>query len=200
MSEQENDQNSGDGVNTDPDGLLPWKTVQGAKEPHMMIFRPRYDVVKHPRTGESFKRLILDTPAWVNVVARTATGQYVLAKQYRFGTQTMTLEIPGGMVERGEPHGDAAKRELREESGYTSDKWTYLGAVQPNPAFHNNLCHHWLAEDVECTNPQEMDSGEDIAILLKTEQEIRDAIMSGEIAHALVLTAFLKILDLRVPH
>jgi ADP-ribose pyrophosphatase len=187
-----------DGVNQDPDSLKPWKTTLGGVEPSMMIFRPRYDQVEHPRSGESFRRLVLDTPDWVNVVARTKNGLYILAKQYRFGTQSMTVEIPGGMVEKGEPHGEGAQRELREETGYTSTRWSYLGSVQPNPAFHNNRCHHWLAEDVELTAPQEMDSGEDIAIVLYSEDQIRAAISSGEIAHALVLTALVKVLDLRV--
>ncbi len=199
MTEPKNEQNPSAGVNTDAQGLLPWKTVEGQKEPHMMIFRPRYDQVQHPRTGESFQRLVLDTPDWVNVVARTPEGQYVLAKQYRFGSQDMTLEIPGGMVEKAEPHGDAAKRELQEETGYTSDQWTYLGCVQPNPAFHNNLCHHWLAQDAQLTAPQNMDSGEDIAIVLQSEAQVREGIASGAIAHSLVLTALCKVLDLRIP-
>lgn len=198
MTKNEHSDDPHPGVNQDPQGLKPWKTTLGGVEPSMLLFRPRYDQVEHPRTGESFQRLVLDTPDWVNVVARTKDGQYVLAKQYRFGSQSMTLEVPGGMVEKGEPHGEAAQRELREETGYSSTRWTYLGSVQPNPAFHNNLCHHWLAEDAELTASQDMDSGEDIAIVLYTEGEIKGAIQSGEIAHALVLTALVKVLDLRV--
>lgn len=184
-------------VNASPDDLQPWERTASEPGESMMLFRPRVDTLVNPRSGQSLKRLVLETPDWVNVIARTADQRYVFVKQFRFGTSCMTYEIPGGMVDRGEAHELAARRELREETGYSSETWTYLGAVQPNPAFHDNLCHHYLAEDVRLTDSQELDAGEDIAICLFDEAQIKQSIREGDIAHSLVITAVSRILDLR---
>lgn len=163
----------------------------------MLIFRPRYDTLRNPRNGEIFKRLVLETPDWVNVVALTRDRRLVVVHQYRFGSSSVTIEIPGGMVDAGEAHGEAARRELREETGYTSARWTYLGSVEPNPAFHTNQCHHWLAEDASPTHEQGLDTGEDIVIGTLALDEVRAMIARGEIRHSLVITALARVLDLR---
>ncbi len=177
--------------------IRPWKRLRSEAGEHMMLFRSRWDWMCNPRNGEELRRLVLEVPAWVNVIARTATGSIVFVRQYRFGTSSITLEIPGGMVDRGEEHGAAARRELAEETGYTAESWTYLGCVEPNPAFQDNLCHHWLAEGALRTKKQELDIGEDIEIIEFSEAEVCQMIATGTIRHSLVLTALAHILDLR---
>lgn len=176
-----------------------WHKLSHEHGPDMMIFRPRYDMLRNPRNEHVFKRLVLETPDWVNVVALTSDRRLVVVRQYRFGTSKLTLEIPGGVIDRGEEHAHAAERELREETGFTSRKWTYLGCVEPNPAFHTNLCHHWLAQDCERTHELELDHGEDIRLGTLSLDEVRAQIHSGAIRHALVITALSRVLDLRLP-
>jgi ADP-ribose pyrophosphatase len=175
----------------------PWPKLASRHDAHMILFRPRWDRLQNPRTGEEFDRLVLETPDWVNVVAVTKDRRLVCVHQYRFGSGTITLEIPGGMVDRGEAHEQAALRELQEETGYTSSRWRYLGAVEPNPAFHDNLCHHWLAEECELTHAQGLDSGEDIHIEAVPLDDVVKRIQAGEIRHSLVLSALSHVLDLR---
>jgi ADP-ribose pyrophosphatase len=117
----------------------------------LILFEKRIDRVRNPRNGKVFERLVLESSDWVNVVALDEQRRSVMIRQYRFGVGYTILETPGGMVDPGEDSKTAAVRELLEETGYESDKWTYLGAVEPNPAFRDHLCHHWLAEDAERT-------------------------------------------------
>jgi ADP-ribose pyrophosphatase len=195
------DSNHGTGSHFDADGRpRAWPLLGSRHEKSLVLFRPRWDRLSNPRTGEEFDRLVLETPDWVNVVALTRARELVLVEQYRFGSRDLTLEIPGGVLDRGEEHGAAARRELLEETGYTGGAWTYLGAVQPNPAFHDNLCHHWLAEGVERTSVQGLDAGEDIAVRTLPYDEIGAAVTDGRIRHALVLTALCRVVDLRRGH
>jgi 8-oxo-dGTP pyrophosphatase MutT (NUDIX family) len=174
-----------------------WPKLDSRHGQHMVLFRPRWDRLRNPRTGEEFDRLVLETPDWVNVVAITHDRRLVCVHQYRFGSGTVTLEVPGGMVDRGEGHEQAARRELQEETGYTSARWRYLGSIEPNPAFHDNLCHHWLAEECVLTHELKLDSGEDIEIELVRLDDVVTRIAAGDIRHSLVISALSHVLDLR---
>jgi 8-oxo-dGTP pyrophosphatase MutT (NUDIX family) len=100
------------------------------------------------------------------------------------------------MVDPGEDPLAAAQRELREETGYTGGTWDYLGAVEPNPAFHNHLCHHFLARDVVQSHGQALSGGEAIRVELMSEAEVRAAVQSGELRHALALSALSRVFNL----
>jgi len=86
------------------------------------------------------------SPDWVNVIALTPDERVVLIRQWRHGAASPVVEIPGGMVDAGEDPLDAAKRELAEETGYVAERWTRLGAVNPNPALFSNRLYSYLAE------------------------------------------------------
>jgi len=175
----------------------PWKRLDSEAGPDLLIARARFDWLENPRTGERLRRLVLDTRDWVNVVALTPERRLVVVRQFRFGTGTVTTEIPGGVIDSGEEPLAAARRELREETGFTSERWTALGAVEPNPAFLTNLCHHYLAEGVRRTHELELDPGEDITVDTLALDEARAAVASGAIRHSLVLSALSRVLDLR---
>ncbi len=134
--------------------------------------------------------LTLDAPSWVNVIARTLDGRVLLVRQWRYGIGAPTLEIPGGMVEAGEDPRDAAGRELFEETGYRAGRLTYLGEVEPNPAFITNRCFTFVAEDLERIGEPEGDGEEELTVESTALTEIPRLILSGAIRHALVIAAF----------
>ena len=162
----------------------------------LILFRTRYDEMRNPRNGSVKPRLVLESVPWVNLVAIDTHGRSIMVRQHRFGVGHKTLATPGGMMDEGEDSLTSAQRELREEMGYTGSAWTYLGAVEPNPAIHNHLCHHWLATDVDFTDKMDLDEGEDIELVFMREEEIIDAVRRGEIRHALALSVLSRVFDL----
>ena len=177
---------------------LDWEAVDSAydQDAGLILFEKRIDHMRNPRNGQVFERLVLESVDWVNMVAIDQQGHCVMIRQYRFGVGYTTLETPGGMVDPGEDSKAAAMRELLEETGYASDRWTYLGAVEPNPAFHNHLCHHWLAEEAYLANDQALGDGEMIHVELMTQDQVRSAVVNGELKHALALSALARVYQL----
>lgn len=177
----------------------PWERLGSEPGPGLVIGRVRYDLLRNPRTGRSLKRTVIETPDWVNVIALTAARELVVVRQYRFGSARVATEIPGGVVDPGETHEQAARRELREETGYTAPRWSYLGTTAPNPAFHDNLCHHWLAEGAARTHAVEQDPGEDLRVDRVPFDDVPRLVRTGVIDHSLVVSALSRLLDLRRP-
>jgi ADP-ribose pyrophosphatase len=167
----------------------PWKRVSKGEEKDFTILRIREDTFVDPRDESPHPRVILTAPDWVNVVALTREGEAILVRQFRFGIEASTLEIPGGMVETGEEPEAAAARELEEETGFRAAELVFLGAVHPNPALQRNRCHSYLALGCERTSPQGLDAGEDIEVVLLPASALQRLIRKGEITHALVVNA-----------
>lgn len=175
---------------------LDWPLEGSEYEDGLPLFRTRYDHRRHPHSGEVMKRLVLESVDWVNVVAFAGDGRLVMIHQFRFGVGYTTLEVPGGMVDPGEAPLTAARRELAEETGYTGGTWQYLGAVEPNPAFHDHLCHHYLARDVQLSRDQDLSGGEAIRVELMFEEDVVQTVQSGTLKHALALSALSRVIDL----
>src|ERR1043165_5535777 len=82
--------------------------------------------------------------------------------QYRHGTDELSLEIPGGVIDPGEEPIEAARRELTEETGYVAESFSLLSVVEPNPALQGNRCHTYLARGAKPTGVTAFDDLEDL--------------------------------------
>lgn len=134
---------------------------------------------------------MIDAADWVVAVAITPTDEIVLVRQYRFGSETMSLELPGGIIDAGESPIDAAQRELIEETGFIGTHARLLGSTHPNPAIQRNRNHIVLIENVRCERPSAWDEHEELEVLVWPIEEALAAARDGRITHALMLNALL---------
>ena len=169
-----------------------WTILSSNLDKSYRVFNLRTDHARSPRTGRSHDFFVMESSTWVNIIPLTPNREVVLVRQYRHGTRSLTLEIPGGLVEDRDDPEAAALRELREETGYTAASALSLGYVHPNPAIQNNRCYTFLAENVSPMGPQQQDEKEDIEVVLSPLHDIPRLIREGAITHALVIAAFYR--------
>jgi 8-oxo-dGTP pyrophosphatase MutT (NUDIX family) len=132
---------------------------------------------------------VFQMPDWCNVLAETEDGELVMVWQHRFGTDALSLEIPGGVIDPGEDPLEAARRELREESGYDAGALELVSVVEPNPALQGNRCYTYLARGARLAGETSFDDLEDLEVVLLPKDEIAARIDDGTITHALVIVA-----------
>ena len=154
------------------------------------IFKIRADHKESPRNQHQQDFLILECPQWVNVIAVTPDEKLVMVEQFRHGTETVELEIPGGMIDGQDPNPVfAGERELREETGFVGEYSRLLGRIAPNPAIMGNTCYTVLVENCLERHELQLDHGEDIVVRLIPLRDIPSLVSAGKIQHALVIVA-----------
>ena len=168
-----------------------WKKLGARTVAHTRIFDVQSVDFHHPLRAKPQDFIVIAAPDWVNVVALTPDGQLVLVRQFRYGTNDFSVEIPGGVMDAGEDPIAAGLRELREETGYTGTKARLLGSVHPNPAMQNNRCHLVLVEDARRSEQLDWDPDEEFEIMTKPVDEVYALAYAGGITHAMVLDALL---------
>lgn len=167
-----------------------WKTLRKVTVTKSPIFTVNV-LERQPPWGDAPANFyVVDLPDWVNVVALTEDDEVVMVRQYRHGTDSVTLEIPGGNVDEGESFLEAAKRELAEETGYVAQAWKQIGMVEPNPAIQSNRCATFLGLGARLELAPEPDEHEDLAVELVERADLRGLVESGQVTHALVVNAF----------
>ena len=171
--------------------IQPWKTKSTQQLANYRIATVSSAIRTNPRTQRDHEFYVMNCPDWVNIIAITPNEEMVMVGQFRHGTNTVDLEIPGGVMD---PEDNSALvtgiRELREETGYEGVDARILGEIAPNPAIMNNYCRTVLIEQCELKHATEFDSGEDIQTKLIPVCEMDHLVASGAIQHSLVVVAF----------
>lgn len=170
--------------------IKPWPTVESRPIGDYHIFKLRGERKISPRTGAEHEFLVLDSRDWVNVIALTEGGRIVMIEQYRHGSNTVELEIPGGVMDAHETSPEVtAVRELREETGFEGENARILGRVFANPAIMSNTCHTVLIENCRRVHPVQFDQGEDLVTHLLPLADVPALVAAGRIKHSLVVVA-----------
>jgi 8-oxo-dGTP pyrophosphatase MutT (NUDIX family) len=168
-----------------------WQRLRSEPHATTRIFDVTRAIYRHPHRSKEQDFFVINAPDWVNVVALTPAQHLVLVRQFRFGINDFSLEIPGGVMDKGEDAITAGLRELREETGYIGTKPRLLGSVHPNPAMQSNRCHLVLVEDARLEAALDWDPDEEFEIMTKPVEEVYALAHRGGITHAMVLDALL---------
>ncbi|NIZ19285.1 NUDIX hydrolase [Entomospira culicis] len=142
--------------------------------------------------GASNTFFAIESQPWITVIPlikEDGVEKFVMVRQFRHGSATITTEFPAGIVDIGENPVEAAQRELNEEVAYRSHKVTFLGANNPNPALFTNHMHIFLAEDLTLLPNQELDPDERIEIVKIPVTTVLETMGYGEMDHALMVMA-----------
>lgn len=166
-----------------------------------LIRRPwltaRRDHVKLPTGVENPEFYVLEYPDWVNVIAITKEGEFVMIRQYRHGLGETRYELCAGVSEEGEDPVESARRELYEETGYGGGEWQLWMTISANPSTTNNLTHCFLATGVERLSEQHLEETEDITVHLLTEAEVKALLVNDEIRQSLMAAPLWKYFALK---
>ena len=170
--------------------VKPWPKVSSKPAGDFRVFRVRSDVRISPRTGKEHDFYVIESVNWVNVIALTTDGKLVMIDQFRHGSNTVELEIPGGMMDPEDRSPiEAAVRELREETGYEGSQSEVIGQIYANPAIMSNICYTVLVRDCELKHPVQLDHSEDLAVTLEDPDAMPALVKEGRIGHSLVVVA-----------
>lgn len=148
----------------------------------------RKDAVRTDKGVDIDDFYVLEYPTWVNVVAVTVDGYYIIEKQYRHGIKLEVYEICAGICEKGEEPLEAAKRELLEETGFGGGRWSLIGKYAPNPNSMTNWCYSFLAKGVTRLQEPHQEATENITVLQIGENELLEIMKDGKIVEGIMLT------------
>lgn len=134
---------------------------------------------------------VIEYPDWACILALTDAGEAVLVEQYRYGVERLSVELPAGAIDDGETPFEAARRELREETGYEAKRWTPLGRLATEPGRHTSYGHLFVAEGARRVAAPVPDDSEDLAVRLVPTSRLTGLIEEGALFHGLHVAALL---------
>ncbi|MDR0403816.1 MAG: NUDIX hydrolase [Treponema sp.] len=155
------------------------------------VFSIREAESRSPK-GENRLFTVMDAPDWVIVVPLLETEQgprFIMVRQWRHGSGELSLEFPGGVMEKGESAEEGAKREFEEETAYRAAKFYRLGDMSPNPAIMSNRVHFYFAENLSPLPSQNLDEDEFVDVERIPVGDVIGGMGKAPFVHALTAAA-----------
>jgi len=172
-----------------------WERLSSERLAETPYFALRSDRLRLPDGAVKDPYYVIERPDAAIVFPLTGEGEVVLVRQYRPAIDRIELGLPAGLVEEGEDPEKAARRELREETGYAGGEWEPLGAVASSPSLKDNWAHLYLARGVELAASQRPDEYERLEVVLAPVGELLPKIRAGEIVSSSGVAAILLALN-----
>lgn len=177
----------------DKDNKLVWKEKSRKVVKDFRIFKA-CEVTSSAPDGRENIFVLIDSPEWVNVVCvvKNENGEdcFLMVRQYRHGSGSITTEFPAGLVDNGEDPMAAARRELLEETGYSAEKFILIGKANPDPAFMNNTSYTYFAVNPVKSKEQSLDEDELIDVKIIPVKEFESKMGTGEYINAITIVAY----------
>ena len=164
------------------------KTLSSTRIYEGAILNLRKDEVT-VRTGRSYREII-EHNGGAAIAALTDDNRIIMVKQYRKAAKKVMLEVPAGKRDGAESGEEVARRELREETGFTAERLIHLTDMFPTPGYSEEKLSIFLAEGLTA-GETEFDDNEAIDILTYPLEEMVGMVMKGEIDDAKTMVAIL---------
>lgn len=172
----------------------PWRELRREPLLDCRVFEVERSVALSPEDESEHEFFRIRNGDWVQLVPITAENEIVMVRQYRHGSSSIVLEVPGGLVDPGETPAAAAARECLEETGYAVDSVEPLGSLNPNPAYHTHRLHAFIARDVRKVADVQVTPTELTEVVLVPVERLAAMLRAGEIDHALVAVTLWRFL------
>ncbi len=172
--------------------MLPWHTLESNSIVNDRWLKLTADRCRLPDGKVLEPYYVFHDHDWVHVFAQAPDGRVLVVRQYRYAVGTVCVELPGGVVDRGESPLAAAQRELLEETGHTASEWKSVGRMYANPARQTNSIHIFLAHDLIQSAEQDLDESENIEFEFVSIPELHRMVERNQFSQALHTASFYR--------
>ncbi len=170
-----------------------WSVLSSQYLQHEAWLTVRCEQLKLPNGHIIPRYFVLEYPDWVNTIAMTPDGQFVLVRQYRHAIGGTAYELCAGVADPTDATPmEAARRELLEETGYGGGEWIPWMQIAPNPATSDNWVHCFLARKVEKIAAPKPEPSEQISVHLFDRKQLKAMLLDGSIIQATHLAPLWK--------
>ena len=167
---------------------MSWKTIKSTKKADFPLFKVFQDLVDLPNGLQLDYYRVEKIP--VVVVLPIFSNKIVMVKQYRYPIKSDSLELPAGHVWSGENPEECAKRELKEETGFTAGKIEKILEYNPSTEYSNQVYYVYIAKNLE-KGEHNREKYELIDVETIETKSVIEKIRNGEITDGRTITTVL---------